>query len=101
MPRLHAAVATHVQIPTLLGSNDADVLALGLGALTRATRDRKFDFVRRAQALVAILDLNGEPDAVLHAVAAPCGADAGLHGAHRLAIGMSGLEARGNQVRPD
>jgi hypothetical protein len=59
--RLHAAVAGDVEVPAALGGDDADVLALRLGALTRAAGHRELDLVRRAQALVAILEIDREP----------------------------------------
>ena len=99
--RLHAAVAADVQIPAFLGRDDADILALRLGAFARAAGHGELDLVRRAQALVAILDLDRETDAVLHAVAAPGRAHAGLHRAHRLAVGVAGLEAGIDQLAPD
>ena len=51
--------------------------------------------------LVALLDADGEADGVLHAVAAPGRADAALHGAQRLAVGVAALEAGGDQLFPD
>src|SRR5882724_460165 len=101
MPRLHAAVAADVEVPALLGRDDADVLALRLGAFARAARDRHLDLVWRAQAAVAILDVDRHGHRVLHAVAAPGAADAGLHRAQRLAVGMARLEARIDQLAPD
>src|SRR5258706_7998957 len=56
MPRLHAAVVSHVQVPALLGGDDADVLALRLRAFARAAGHRHLQLVRRAQAAVAVLD---------------------------------------------
>ena len=99
--RLHAAVAADVEIPALFGGDDADVLALRLGAFARAAGDRELDLVRRAQALVAILEIDREPDAVLHAVAAPGRAHAALHRAHRLAVGVAGFEAGVDELAPD
>ena len=99
--RLHAAVAGDVEIPAAFGGDDAHVLALRFGAFARATRHRELDLVRRAQALVAILEIDGETDAVLHAVAAPGGAHAALHGAQRLAVGMAGFEAGVDELVPD
>src|SRR3954467_5929700 len=101
MPRLHAAVAADVQVPALLGGNDADVLALRLRALASAARHRHLDLVRRAQAAVAVLDRDRHRDRVLHAVAAPGGADAPLHGPQRLAVGVARLEAGVDQLLPD
>src|SRR5205823_3557505 len=43
----------------------------------------------------------GETDGVLHAVAAPGGTDAALHGADRLGVGVATLEARLDQHLPD
>ena len=99
--RLHAAVAADVEVPALLGGDDADVLALRLGAFAGAAGHTKLDLVRRTQALVAVLQLHGQADAVVHAVAAPGGAHAAFHGAQRLAVGMARLEARSDQLFPN
>src|SRR5882762_6618168 len=99
--RFHAAVAAHVQIPALLSGNDAHVLALRLGALARAARDRHLHLVRRADAAVAVLDVDRHRDRILDSVTAPGAADARFHGAQRLAVGVAGLEARGDQILPD
>src|SRR3990172_289205 len=60
--RLHSAVAANVEVPAALGGDDAHVLALCLGALARAARDRHLHLVRRADAAVARL----EPDRHRH-----------------------------------
>src|SRR4051812_1246276 len=101
MPGFHPAVATDVEIPALLRGDDADVLALRLGAFARAAGDGHLDLVRRAQAAVAVFDVDRSGDRVLHAVAAPGRADAGFHRAQRLAVGMTRLEAGGDQLLPD
>ena len=67
MARLHAAVAADVEIPALLGGDDADVLALRFRAFARAARHAELDLVRRAQALVAVLEFDREA----HTVATP------------------------------
>ncbi len=90
--RLHPAVAAEIEIVALLGGDDAEVLTLRLGALARAARHGGLQLVRRAQPLVAVLEPDGEGDRVLHAEAAPGAADAGLHRAQRLAVGVPGLE---------
>ena len=59
------------------------------------------ELVRRADPPVALLDPDGEPDRVLHAVAAPGRADAALDRADRLAVGVAALEAGGDQLGPD
>src|SRR5690606_11763080 len=99
--RTHAAVAADVQVPALLGGDHAGVLALRLGTLAGAAGDAELDLVRRAQALVAVLQGQGHADAVVHAVAAPGAAHAGLHGAQALAVGVAGLEAGLDQLGPD
>src|SRR5690606_26565439 len=99
--RAHAAVAGYIQVPALLGGDHAEVLGLRLGALTGAAADRELELVGRADALVAVLQIDGELDAVLHAIAAPGAADAAFHRAHRLAVGLAGLEARIHQTLPD
>ncbi len=101
MARFHAAVAAHVQIPALLRGDDADVLGLRLRAFARAAGHPHLHLVRRADAAVAVLDVDRHRDRVLHTVAAPGAADARFHGAQRLAVGMPGLEAGVDQVLPD
>ena len=101
VPRLRAAVAADVEVVALLGGDQADVLALRLGTFADAAGDGHLDFVRRADALVAILDADREADGVLHAVAAPGRADAALHGPQRLAVGVAALEAGVDQLFPD
>ena len=96
-----AAVAADVEVPALVGGDDADVLAAGLGALAGAARDAELDLVRRPQPAVAVLEVDGHPDGVLHAVAAPRRADARLHGAQRLAVGLSRLHADVDEALPD
>src|SRR5690606_23613583 len=101
MARTHAAVTGDVEVPAALGGDDADVLALGLGTRTGAAGDAELDLVRCAQALVAVLQFQRHADAVLHAVAAPGTADAGLHRTQGLAVGVPGLETGRNQLGPD
>jgi len=43
--RPHAAVTTHIEIPAVLGGDDADILALRLGALPGAAGDRELELV--------------------------------------------------------
>ena len=100
MLRSHAAVAADEEIPTLLAGDDAEVLALCFGALARAAGDTAFELVRCAKAAVAKLDLDGEADRVLDSVAAPGAADARLHGAEGLGIGVAGFEAGLDQAEP-
>src|SRR3954469_25210525 len=101
MPRLHAAVAAHVEIPALLGGDHADVLALRLGAFARAAGDGHLDLVRRAQATVAVLDVDRHRHRVLHAVAAPGIPDTRLYRSEGLPIGVSRFEPGGDQLGPD
>ena len=51
--RLHPAIAAQIEVPSLFGGDDAEVLALSFGALAGAPRDGRFDLVRCAQAAVA------------------------------------------------
>src|SRR3984893_7982687 len=97
----YSPVAADIQVPALLGCNHSDVLALRLSAFTGASRHAELDLVGRAATSVTVLNFNREADAVLHAEAAPCRADAGLHCAHGLTVGMPRLEAGGDQVGPD
>src|SRR5262249_7393971 len=91
--RLRAPVAAHVQVPALLGRDDAEVFALRFGTLAHTTADRALQFVWCTDALVTLLDLDREADRILDAVAAPRAADAALHRADRFAVGVPALEA--------
>ena len=96
------AVAADVEVPALLGGDQAEVLALGLGTLADAAGDRRLELVRRRGCRDSAVSTRiGEADGVLHAVAAPGRADAALDRAHRLAVGVPAFEPRGDQVRPD
>src|SRR5579883_510696 len=101
MARLSAAVAADVQVPALLRGDDAEVLALRLGTFADAAGHRCLDLVRRTDALVAILDADGEADRILHTVTAPRRAYAALDRSQRLAVGMAALEAGVDQFFPD
>ncbi|EKT80631.1 cellobiohydrolase A [Rhodococcus opacus M213] len=96
-----AAVAADVQVPAVFGGDDADVLAARLGAFAGAARDTELDLVRGPQAAVSVLQVDRHTDGVLHAVSAPGGSDAALHGAQRLAVGLTGLHARVDETLPD
>ena len=98
---VRAAVAADVDVPALLGGDEAEVLALRLGALAHAAAHRALELVRRANALVAVLDADGEGGRVLHAVAAPRRADAALHRAERLAVRVAALEPGRDELLPD
>ena len=99
--RLGAAVAADVEVPALFRGDDAEVLALGFGAFADASRHGRFDFVRRPDALVAVLDADREAHRILNAVTAPGRADAAFHGSQRLAVGVAALEAGVDQILPD
>mmetsp|Transcript_35404 Transcript_35404/g.108660 ORF Transcript_35404/g.108660 Transcript_35404/m.108660 type:complete len:399 (+) Transcript_35404:94-1290(+) len=99
--RVHAAVARDVQVVAVLRGNHPEVFALRLGALSGAARHGGLHLVRRPEALVAVLDGNGEVHGVLDAVAAPGRADARLDRSKRLAVRVARLHARRAEVRPD
>ena len=101
MPGLCPAVSADEEVVSGLGRDQADVFRLRLGALANAAGHRALDLVRRADAAVALLDADSEPDRILDPVAAPRGADAALDRAQRLAIGVPALEARLDQLLPD
>src|SRR5262249_53689683 len=94
-------VAADVEIPAFLGRDDAEILALGFRTFAYAAGDSRLHFVRGAEALVAVLDPDGEADRILHAKAAPGGTDAALDGAECLGIGMAAFEACVDEGFPD
>src|SRR5471030_2426948 len=99
--RLHAAVAADVEVPAFFGGDDADILALRLGAFAGAAGDAELDLVRRAQTLVAVFQFDREAETIGDAEAAPRRTDAGLHRAQRFAVGVAGFETGGDQFFPD
>ena len=101
VPRPEAAVAADVEVPAVVGGDDADVLAPCLGAFAGAAGHPGLDLVRRADAPVPQLQLDRQRDRVLHPVAAPGRPDAGLHRAEGLAVGVPGLEPGVHQPPPD
>ena len=100
VPRLGAAVAADVEVVAVLGGDQAEVLALGLGALADAAGDGPLELVRGPEPAVAQLDPDGEPDRVLNAVAAPGRADAALDGAHAPCRRRGRSRSRPRPARP-
>ncbi len=98
---LHAAVAADVQLIARVDTDDAEILDGGLGAVARAARHCHLELVRRPGAPGEFFEIDAELRRVLGAEAAPGLADAGLHGADGLAVGMAGDEAGGRQIAPD
>src|SRR5690606_22851115 len=68
---------------------------------TGTAADRELELAGGADALVAVLQIDGELDAVLHAIAAPGATDAAFHRAHRFAVGLTGFKTRIHQTLPD
>ena len=101
MARLGTAIAADVEVVPGLGRDQADVLRLGLGALANAAGNGALDLVRGANAAVAFLDTHREADRILHAVAAPRGANTALDRPQGLAVGMPALEPGRDQFLPD
>ena len=99
--RAHPAVAAHIEVPTPLGRDDAEIFALRLGALARAPGDGRLHLVGRAQSAVTKLDLDGQPDGILHAVTAPSVAHARLHRAQGFGVGVARLETGIHEAPPD
>ena len=61
VPRGEAAVAPDIDVPSVVGGDDPDVLAAGLGALARAPGHAQLDLVRAAQPAVAQLRAMARP----------------------------------------
>ena len=99
--RFGAAVAAYIEIPAFFSGDDAEIFTLRFGTFADAAGYAGFEFVRRAQAFVAVFQINGEADRVLYAVAAPCAADAGFHRAQGFAVGVAAFETGCNQLFPN
>ena len=82
-------------------ADHADILAGRLGAVARAARHRHLDLGRRPRAPHELLDPDAEAGRILRAEAAPVGADAGLHRAQALGVGVAGDEAGLAEIGPD
>jgi hypothetical protein len=97
---LDAAVAGDIDLVAGIDADHADVLDAGLGAVARAAGHRELDLVRRVHVEQHLLQLDAHVHRELRAEAAVLGADAGLHGADRLAVGVAGDHAGGVEVGP-
>src|SRR5690348_4540338 len=101
VPGRHATVTAYVQVPALLGGDDADVLALRLRALAGTPRDGHLDLVWRPQTAIPLLDADRHVDRILLTEAAPGASDATLHRPQRLAVGVAGFHPAVDQSAPD
>ena len=72
-----------------IDADHADILARRLGAIARTAAHRQLDLRRRPRAPEKLLQLDPEPGRILRAEPAPFRADAGLHRAQSLAIGVT------------
>src|SRR5690606_21147057 len=98
---VEAGSACEVDFVARVHTDDADVLAGGLRAVTRTAGDRHLHLGRRPLSPHELFDADAEPGRILRAEAAPFGADAGLHRPEPLRVGMTGHEARLAQLGPD
>ncbi len=86
---LDAAVAADIHLPAGIDADDAHVLDAAFGAVARAAAHGELHLVRRVHAPGGALQPLAQRRAVLRAEAAPFAADAGLHRAQRLGVGMA------------
>src|SRR5262249_30326521 len=101
MSRTGSAVSTDVEVVSLLGGNQPEVLTLGLGALPYAPGDRPLQLVRCSKSAIAHLDPDGETDRVLHPIPAPARANTALDRSERFPVSMTAFESGGDQLAPD
>ncbi|SKV37698.1 Uncharacterised protein [Mycobacteroides abscessus subsp. abscessus] len=101
MCRRRAAITAHVEIPAILGGDDADVLATRLGTFPSTPGYAHLELVRRTQSAITQFKLNGHCDRVLNPVSAPGGPDTALHRAQRLAVGVPRFHAGIDEPLPD
>ena len=85
---VHAGGTGKMEFVTRVDADDAEVLAGRLGAIPRTTGDGHLDLGRRPGAPHGLLDPDAETGRILRAEAAPVGADAGLHRADALGVGV-------------
>src|SRR5690606_31182651 len=97
----HAAVAADIQIEAALRGDHAEVFALSFGAFAGTARNGAFELVGAPQPFVAILEQDGQADRIADTIAAPRAAHARFDGAQGLAIGVTRLEARVDQLAPN
>ena len=93
-----AGGAADADLPGALDGDDADVLDRRLGAVAGTAGHRRLDLVRGVQALPRRLHLDPERDRVAEPEAAEVGADARLHGPHRLCVRVPGGHAEVAQI---
>ena len=70
--RLSSSVTADIQVVAILCGDQSDIFALCFGAFSCAARHSHFDFVRRTNALVSILNTDREPYGILNTVPTPC-----------------------------
>ena len=98
---VEAGGAGEMDLVAGVDADHADILAGRLGAIARTAGHRHLDLGRRPRAPHEFLDADAEPGRILRAEAAPVGADAGLHRAQTLGIGVAGDEAGLAEIGPD
>src|SRR5215472_13492188 len=98
---LDPAITPDDDVVARLDADDADILDCRLGAVTRAAGDRELDLVRGPGAPAHLLDLDPEPGRILRPEPAPLTADAGLHRAQTLGVGVAGNQPCFVEVGPD
>ncbi|PMB67057.1 hypothetical protein BM221_006719 [Beauveria bassiana] len=103
-----AAVAADEDVEALFRGNEPKAVlllyalfTLRFCTLAHAAAHATFNLVRRAYALVPLLQPHRQPDGIPDAVAAPGRADAALDSAQRLCVCVARLEAGGAERGPD
>ena len=97
---MDAAIAADMHLPAAVDATTPKSLHGRLGAVARAAGDGELDLVRVPGAPRHLLQRDAHAGAVLGAEPAPFRADAGLHRAQRLAVGVAGDHAGRVQVAP-
>ena len=90
-----------ITVPSFVGSDETEVLALRLGTFSNATRYSSLELVRRSNSFVTLLQLNGERDRISDSISTPGSSDARLDRSKRLSVGGSRFESSLVQSLPD
>src|SRR5688572_9968559 len=96
-----SSIATYIQVPSLLCSNDAKVLALRFSTFTDTTTHSRFDLMRCTQSAISLFNAYCIAYTVMQAKTAPGTTYTALYGAQRFSISMSAFKTCFDQLFPD
>ena len=98
---IHTSRATDTDLKATIDADNTDIFARGFSAISWATRDTKFQFMRRPRSPKRLFKLDPKASAVLRAKAAMICANTGFHRAQTFGIGVTRHHSSLVQIVPD